>query len=85
MLKHKSFLVALGFSSVLLLQSGCSNYEPVASSKCGDIVNHTKKILGKFAKSKAVMIKECKTYSDIQRGCAMQANTVAALGKCAKL
>ena len=65
--------------------SGCTNYEPVKASKCGEIVKHTSKILGKLAKPQATMLKECKSFTDEQRGCAMQATIVADLVKCSKL
>ena len=65
--------------------SGCTNYEPVKASKCGEIVKHSSKILGKLAKPQATMLKECRSFTDEQRGCAMQATIVADLVKCAKL
>lgn len=68
-----------------LLVNGCTNYEPVAASRCAEIVDHSNKILGKFAKPKAEMIKQCKEFTAEQRGCALQATIVADLAKCAKL
>ena len=84
--KMRSHLLLIVPAVCLLVFSGCSeNYQPVAESKCPEVVKHTSKILGKFAKPKAEMMQQCKSYSDVQRGCAMQATIVADLAKCAKL
>ena len=85
MSKNSSVPVLAGLTFVLLAPTACTNYEPVKASKCGEVVNHTSKILGKLAKPKATMLKECKNFTDEQRGCAMQASIVADLVKCAKL
>ncbi len=83
--QKSSIPVIAGLSIALLVPTACTNYEPVKASMCGEVVNHSTKILGKLAKPKATMLKECKSYSDEQRGCAMQASIVADLAKCAKL
>ena len=85
MLQRPLTPVLLAGSLIVTVLSGCTNYEPVSASKCAEIVRHTADILGKFAKPQATMLKECKTYTDEQRGCAMQATIVADLAKCAKL
>ena len=86
MKKTSYFLAPFALVPFLLLTSGCSeDHAPVKVSKCGEVVKHTTDILGKLAKPKAVMIKECRKMSDIQRGCAMNATIVADLVKCAKL
>ena len=81
----KYFIVSLVIAVAFLC--GCSaDYQPVSAKQCGAIVKHTSKILGKLAsKSTTEMIKECKSYTDEQRGCAMQAKIVADIVKCSKL
>lgn len=85
-MQHKSLPILFTGFSLALITLGCSeDYQPVTSSKCGEIVQHSTKILGKFAKPKAEMMKACRDSSDLQRGCAMQAKIVADLSKCAKI
>ena len=66
-----------------LLSTGCSeDYIPVPATKCAEVVKHSTKILGKFAKPKNEMLRQCQNSTDIQRGCALQARIVADLTKC---
>ena len=84
---HKEFPVILStvFVSALLFTGCGENYTPLKASQCSTIVQHSAKILGKFAKPRAEMMKACKDSTDLQRGCALQAKIVADLSKCAKL
>ena len=84
--KNTTLILSAAFLGLMLL-SGCSeNYPAVKAGKCAEIVQHTSKVLGKLnSKTKPEMLKECKNYSDEQRGCAMQAKIVADLVKCAKI
>jgi hypothetical protein len=80
----------LPFSSTvavaMLLASGCSeDYKAVPASQCGEVVKHSTKILGKFAKPKNEMLRQCQNSTDLQRGCALQAKIVADLTKCSDL
>lgn len=85
MTRRYALILIVSLNTLLLLFSGCTNYEPVKADKCTEIVRHSSKILGKLAKPAATMLNECKNYSDEQRGCALQATIVADLVKCAKL
>jgi len=55
---------------------------PVPASQCAEVVKHSTEILGKFAKPRNEMLRQCQNSTDIQRGCALQAKIVADLTKC---
>jgi len=83
---NRSLLISAAFLGLIFMAACSDNYAPVKAGKCGTVVQHTNKILGKLnSKTKPEMLKECKNYSDQQRGCALQAKIVADLLKCAKL
>jgi len=86
MSKLSSILLGGSLTLVFLLPMGCTtDYKPIKASKCGSIVKHTAKILGKIAPSSSKMLKQCKGFTDIQRGCAMEAKSTGSLLKCSKL
>ena len=71
------------FSSTILVATGCSeDYIPVPATQCAEVVKHSTKILGKFAKPRNEMLRQCQNSTDLQRGCALQAKIVADLTKC---
>ena len=71
------------FAATVLFATGCSeDYIPVPATQCGEVVKHSTKILGKFAKPKNEMLRQCQNSTDLQRGCALQAKIVADLTKC---
>jgi len=81
MFKTRFFIAALSASA--LLTTGCSeDYMPVPASQCAEVVKHSTEILGKFAKPRNEMLRQCQNSTDIQRGCALQAKIVADLTKC---
>ncbi|MBT8440666.1 MAG: hypothetical protein HKP55_07830 [Gammaproteobacteria bacterium] len=80
---NKTRFLPVIFTATLLLATGCSeDYIPVPATQCGEIVEHSTKILGKFAKPKNQMLRQCQNSTDLQRGCALQAKIVADLTKC---
>ena len=82
--KAISFPVIL--TAVAVMASGCSeDYKPVPATQCGEVVKHSSKILGKFAKPRNEMLRQCQNASDLQRGCVLQATIVADLTKCQDL
>ena len=77
-----SYFIA-GLAATTIMTTGCSeDYMPVPATQCTEVVEHSTKILGKFAKPKNEMLRQCQSSTDIQRGCALQAKIVADLTKC---
>ncbi len=68
--------------SVLL--AGCTDYAPVAASKCPKLVSHSQNILKKLARPTPEMMRECKKLTDEQRGCIQEATIVHDLVQCTK-
>jgi len=80
---NKTRYLIAALSASALLTAGCSeDYMPVPATQCAEVVKHSTKILGKFAKPKNEMLRQCQNSTDIQRGCALQAKIVADLTKC---
>lgn len=76
------FLVCALGAGVSFL-SGCGkSYDPVALSRCGEVVSHARKLLGTRADSYSESMKQCKGASDGERGCAMVADSAADLMRC---
>lgn len=83
---HKTHYFSALLMATVLSATGCSeDYLPVPATQCGEVVKHSTKILGKFAKPKNEMLRQCQNSTDIQRGCALQAKIVADLTKCKDL
>ena len=62
----------------------CSDPEPVPADQCKAVVRHTRAIMGQgVQQSETEMLATCKTATDAQRGCAMAANSIATLLRCA--
>ncbi len=82
----KMFAYRVALTATALLLTACSdNYQPLPATQCGEIVKHSTKILGKFAKPKNEMLRQCQNATDVQRGCVMQASIVSDLTKCQDL
>lgn len=69
------------FAAVFSL-SACSDYEPVAKSECGKVVQHAQKVLGALAPSASELMSQCQAASDSERGCVMAATKKGQLAQC---
>ena len=68
--------------AILLCVTGCTQYEPVAASKCDQVVKHARKVLGDLAPSSQELMANCKQASDAERGCVMAATKKGQLAQC---
>ena len=71
--------VVLVFAFII---QACNSYDPVPKSKCGKVVKHAQKVLGKFAPKYSDMMKDCKAASDSERGCIMAATKAGQVAQC---